>query len=1049
MKKLIKYVLAIPLLSVVLFGYQNCSKLSFKMEDEGYRRAGLLEDENGRPIPYYQSFAIGAESIQYPDLKMVFVLDNSKSMEANRINFSAAFKNLFNNENKEILKPFNTTIFITTTAQLSMTDISKLNQLPSRSPASLVNSNFGDLQKERSPVVTGALPGDIFGLYHLSGVDSLTGIEKHSFLPASLVGISADNSGKAKILMSLTKAPYQDPAQMIQDFESRVALLQWNDGSWNSSNQDAKAQVVDNESGLCAVSRIMRHPDEFMQQGDLLSIAIFSDEDDKNSTGSGNESACIDSIHVAPVNQQLTTVNCKRDATKITFDQYKSDCQINYNTPSKCILSYDQTTTSAPSCNVSYKSIIKSSCPVSYKTIATSAKCIVSYRDSFKFTLYGNKITTDITVPASVINDGYFGLSLTNGNLTSVSTKTQAGRVGDCKSQIISLVEANGNGARLSSSDLATIDKNLTTGVLKCAVKAVAFQTASTTFGFVEYADVNYTSNVTTSARAVCSNASKLMTKIGTLSSDIELSGECSIDSVNLVSNKDLVLANSKYSDQTTCSNYFSNNAFLAHSTQPTYSAQVLSSSIVASADGLASSADCVVGNKSTILTVLRNTGKLSGSITDAKVYDFTVNQAGFKAAAYDVNTLKTSNQAITDGAGCTNLTDTTKLPSLKSSVCTIAGDSNCLVSGSVVAAKTTTKTGLASTYFGLDQNSCVNKSSASISTLCNAAGVSCGAASYTAGSSGSATIAVNDQNSCNKANITNFKNTYCAGDTSTAAGSCYATATTNFILKGSTILSQGVVSNAYPGTFDCSSSCASAGGFCKISSGIFAGTVNQYLESSGRSCVTATHLQESQSPAETPVLSSSVPANLNDYACLKKADGFIAVDKTDAGSKTGNPSVDYVYVTEDLNGQPMSFTDYFYEKSQDMFGQSLHPIVNVFTLDATFGDQINPNGQSSYGVNYQKFADKLQGSKYSVVRSDYGLALKNLGTVIQQKLARSAKIALKDPNKQQIRRVWLTRAGQEEVELDSTEWGAAGSSLTINENVTISLGDQVRVEFW
>lgn len=1046
------------LCSLVLFGYQNCSKITFKMEDEGYRRAGLLEDENGRPIPYYQSFEIGEESIQYPDLKMIFVLDNSKSMDANRVNFKEAFKSLFNDENKKILNPFNTTIYITTTAQLSMPDTSKLNQLPSRSPASLKAENYSNLFSQRSPVVTGSLPGDIFGIYHLSGVDA-NGIQQHSFMPASLLGITSDNNGGSKILTTLNKAPFQDPTDMIKDFESRVALLQWDDGAWNSSNQDAKTQVVDKESGLCAVSRILKHPDGILQKGDLLSVAIFSDEDDKDSNGQGNEKNCLDNIYVAPKSESLTTVKCQRDATQLTYDQYKPDCQISYTTSNKCDVTYSQTTNAAAYCNVKYAPVVASSCPVSFQTIATAAKCVVNYKEGFKFTLYGNKISTDVTVPSSGFNDGYFGLKLSSGSLTGIATQNFAGRISDCRSKIVSLVESSGQGSKLSNSDIAVIDTNLASGVLKCTVKSAAFQTASTVYNFVDYNDVNYTSNLTTKTKSACSNFSKLNDKVGSQALDIELDGSCSIDAINTVANKDVALVNSTYSIKSNCESFFTANPLLVSTTSgPSYTGSVLGTVISKTAKGLnAGDCDNAAADKAVIMNKLRTSGVVSGGLTDDQVFNFAIT-GSFVAAAYETNSAnyQSSNQSIADKVSCESLTDTTKLPALKISKCTLGGD--CLIDGSktngtkFVAASSTTTNNLVKTFFGttstLDNNGCVNKTATSVSSFCSSAGINCSASAvFKVGGSGQTTISVADSASCDKSKIANFTTTYCAGEGT--SGACYVSAKTTVNLLGSAVSLSGQKTSNFSGVFDCNSTCTNAGNFCATSGGIFNGSVSQYLNTKGQQCVSATTVKENQSPAENPILSSQLPSPISQYACKQAAQGFVAVGTADAGTKSGDPSIDYVYVSESDDGQLISFNDFIVDQSKNLLGSAFQPIVNVFSLDSSFGDAINTNGQSSFGLNYQKLADTFKGSKYSVFKSDYGMALKSLGNVIQQKLARSAKIALKDANKQQIRKVWLTRKGESEIELDSTEWGASGSSLTINESVSLNLGDQVRVEFW
>lgn len=325
------FILFLTLTAVTGTLYQNCSKIAVSdlssmekaMEVE---RLALGKDE--------ETVTAGLNPV--PDLKMVFVVDNSGTMKENQLNLSESFGAMFDQNSSDSLSKFDTTAFLLSTAQRSPSFASErdvLNQIFSKQK----NFNFENpisstdfLNLYRSATNnTGLVPGDNIGFKLTKTQDST----QYFFDPAPVLGFAEQGDGSFAWSRSIHKKASENAVALEEEFKERLKILDAGRiplVSENGKYKPENASIVDSESGLCAVARVMRNPESFIKAGDLLSLIIVSDEDDNDPSGKN----CVQSYKEFTGSEDLVDGVCKRKETAFSYKTTSSStgadrCNLN------------------------------------------------------------------------------------------------------------------------------------------------------------------------------------------------------------------------------------------------------------------------------------------------------------------------------------------------------------------------------------------------------------------------------------------------------------------------------------------------------------------------------------------------------------------------------------------------------------------------------------------------------------------------------------------------------------------------------------------------
>lgn len=288
---------------------------------------------------------------EFPQLKMVFVIDNSYSMKAAHLNLQNSFKSMFNGGNSKNLTPFETTAFVITTAQingqLSNSTYLKLPIIGDPLPTDLTFDSISS--QHRSANLSGKIAGDIFGFHKIDLSQPSQGITQFDrFLPATTLGIQMNNQ-TIGVEKGISKKANEDPTTLIAEFNNRLGLLNpdRNLGVYTESLSNINGisvttkigefnEVIDKESALCAIARMMRNNEPYFKAGDIASFIIVTDEEEYDVNGS----QCLESIKKwnQSNNQNITTNYVDGKCHK---EEYKT--KVNYtklSTPDKCKTNY-------------------------------------------------------------------------------------------------------------------------------------------------------------------------------------------------------------------------------------------------------------------------------------------------------------------------------------------------------------------------------------------------------------------------------------------------------------------------------------------------------------------------------------------------------------------------------------------------------------------------------------------------------------------------------------------------------------------------------------
>lgn len=358
---------AVATCSAVIF--QNCSQVAFTPSVDGALEAASTKS------PQYADGKMG-ETTNLPDLKLFFIIDNSHTMSSSNIKLGEAFSDLFAGSNSNNLALFNTEVSVISTAQNLNRDASKLNRsLPLVN--ALLSSNFDAIrtlpklqlnQSDRAAMVSGRIPGDLIGV-ELTKKTNGFGTEDIFIKPAMVAGLGDGPNGTALFQSTIKKPVSGSVAALNAEFKARLDLL--NPNRNEITDADLLGEPMSQESGLCALARILKNSDTLMKPSDIVSFVVVSDEDDAFSAGAH----CLEAFKKALDPKEYVSGTCNYQETKLSYKIKNTKIDYTYTidavaakprVPAQC------TVTNGNQFNVSYnikKSVSTTTTP--YSTAVT------------------------------------------------------------------------------------------------------------------------------------------------------------------------------------------------------------------------------------------------------------------------------------------------------------------------------------------------------------------------------------------------------------------------------------------------------------------------------------------------------------------------------------------------------------------------------------------------------------------------------------------------------------------------------------------------------
>ena len=351
--------------------YQNCSQVKFAPTP-------LEQPQIAADTPLVVGSAeVKVSARNVPPLKLFFVVDNSFTMKQNQVNLSQSFQKMFAANNAKSLANFDTTAFLINTAQQVpgwaapelQTLISEQVNTASLSPATYTAARSASLN-------SGAISGDIVGYKINSSANAM------QFLPAPVLGFKSSGGGLIGSA-GIHKLPTDDPMILAQDFQDRLALMDSSRIPLLSSGQQKYNSILDQESGLCAMARILRNSPSFINAGEQAAFVIVTDEEESDPAGQ----KCIESLNNVTQADDLIKGKCEERSTTLSYSvsQPGSDsCKISYQNGYKYLLTWNQDTVKT---QIVYRKLTSSGAYSSPQTQVSYSKTLSTY----------SKLSTDIT----------------------------------------------------------------------------------------------------------------------------------------------------------------------------------------------------------------------------------------------------------------------------------------------------------------------------------------------------------------------------------------------------------------------------------------------------------------------------------------------------------------------------------------------------------------------------------------------------------------------------------------------------------------------------
>lgn len=295
------------------------------------------------------SFQVGLDSV--PPLKQVWIVDNSGTMVTNNINLANSFGSMFSQTNKDSLYKFETTSYLLSTAQTipsykssSRSSVEEVANLQNDFLTRGILSESDFISQYRAlDLNSGKIPGDNVGIQVRRSASSSTDFAISS---APVLGYSLANGFRLE--KAVNKPANIDTAQFEDEFKRRLSVLQYQrvpkiqsvvNGITVEDAQSAK--ILDKESGLCGLARVLDNPQGMFSNGDLLAVTIVTDENENDVAG----------------------LNClKRTAYLRGSENYVSGKCVEYRTP----ISIQTRSRDAKTCTLSGESSYQAAFPYSY-----------------------------------------------------------------------------------------------------------------------------------------------------------------------------------------------------------------------------------------------------------------------------------------------------------------------------------------------------------------------------------------------------------------------------------------------------------------------------------------------------------------------------------------------------------------------------------------------------------------------------------------------------------------------------------------------------------
>ncbi len=973
-------VLALPLVAIATT-FQNCSKVDFATTVDPSKTTA------GEKTTMYQEAVVGQANV--PPLKLVFIVDNSFTMQANQISLASAFGSMFAGSNATNLAPFDSTAYIFTTAQISP-DKSVNPLLPTLSFDDMKSMKASDLMALRGPAssqVDGKFTGDLVS-YSLSNLpDPVTMLNRLSYVPSPVLGISA--TGATPVSLGVHKDRSGSVADFAADFSERISYISPTRARVDSTGKSALDPVIDKESGLCALARVLKNNSNFLNKGDLAAYVIVSDEDDNDPSGQ----QCLDAIQDMK-DADLIDTHCETPRTKISYNAPNSpnaSCAFNYQKGFTYEVAYD-----VPQTKIEWSD---------FYHLNTNARTKVTYKtSSYKYTNYKYDIAYYVSNPTyklKQVDVSWF--------TKSTSCKERDGVKYDCVDSFAPqsrTVEGTYTGSNCSSfsSVYAGAVTNDAAHPIKCAQAAPRSGIAGacpTSNANAFDCDAGYTAQslqvVDDSSSASCSTLTSKLPG-GALKSGV---------AAQYLPSCGAAVAQPQGSSSVA--------GFCANSGgKPGCVETYLSSSKDVSQVYSASTCQAAVDSASLPANAIKTVGATNGPTCAANNYNDSKATLGKCASPLPANVVSCvdSTQA---NAGVT----LSRRPSSTTCAAYASSSLSANADASSVKCTDTSTTSKASTIVTFNTSNYVGLNP-KVGDLCPADLTNSAKGTY--GSTATCKITAVDTAS------KSYSNT-CADNSATIASFCSGAVRncTSPVDNGSNAPYQASVSNkTVNGTITCDTKCSDAYGAC--------GAVTTGLVKDAYFNCSATPDTVVSSNSKIGVLSS-----MKDAQC--SAPSVVKVDKSYQRNGSvnqpiaGKPSAD---------GDPNALINYIKERSKALLGDEL-PATSVFVSQANGG-----KGQTE-GRSYKAFASAMGGSSFDVgaPASTYASSLQMLSGVIKDKLARSFSIQGFDQS-QVVTRAWFRAAGTSEwvEKQEGIDWTASGGTVTVSQALDMKAGDSFRFEY-
>ncbi len=1062
------------LATILLVLFQNCAN---KMAFEGVEDLNsMLADKN------YAEATVG-DADSFPPLKLLFVVDNSGTMGINQINLSTAFSRMFEGSNQTNLAPFNTTAFVVSTSQ-SIPEMSAASfpRLPSASVESFAGMNQTQFDAHRGTTLSGYVPGDLVGFGLATSNDN--GKQTLSFSPAPVALFAANPAGGNRIVTySSIKNKNASVDQFAEDFRKRVALLNPNLSAIDAgTRRGVLDDVIDQESGLCAVARVLKNNRSFVNPGELLSVVLVSDENDTDPSGR----SCVDSIVRGQSGVMYVDGRCEVQRTSLSYrgavaNPALAKCRVDYETgfsykfdyqiPTTDVsyfaksMTYDQQQTKVSyykssqkydqlRTEVTYYNSRKMfdgiSTPVSYYKKAPTFQIPQTNVKYFKEVEScdirdGAKVNCTYTYPDFAITlqgaSGSMCDTFVSGKLPTGALYTKAGykpvctagtplaRTGACSATDTSIINCQQNYSAITSTQLS--GKVLTT--------CDAFVAGKLPSGAV-YTDTGFLPS--------CGNLIVTADQVGACSTSDLDKQNCRTD-YQLAASAAIL---NGVPGSATCA-AFANGRLGASAVYDVaaYLPTCRSGTTLLDQAGSCSTTNTNVTNCRTDYTgpfELTLSGRTSASGCEATFKSqlpsgAVIGNSTYPVTCQDGATLagKTGSCSATD----TNVANCQTVYTPKSAVgLEGSSSSGCasFVSGRLPSGAAYTDAG----YLPVCSNGLPKAKSVSDALIFGATptanvvmGSACGDDwSRKIVTAKGLTVASGTSPTCTVLSLTKSSTTLSSPtqDLSCAVAAWRDTCSLSSGSKRSCVpndLSAGdkyetaARTVTYENSFTCTTKCSDTS-FCADKMGTVADNYFACQTTAASNLTKSTFVMESDT---------------NTAVCQP---GQMRVVTNGPYQSTETKKV-YVAGNASANNESNALADYIVNRSQELFKESL-PILSVFVRQN--GDSLGTNG--SVGTEYNRLADLLLGKKRSVLSSSdqYALALEDLSSVIRKRLSRS--VNFKDVTDTfKIRKVWLRKGGTSDwgAPIDASLWTVNGGTITLADTVQFQYGDEFRIEFW